>query len=627
MTGMNRWKIVVMLLFVCLSFPAAGQVAACREVKMPGHPRLLLTEAERSVLCDRIRTDSTWLALHREIVAECDRMIDLPVLERTKIGMRLLAVSREALRRIFFLSYAYRTTGAVKYFDRAEAELLAVCRFADWNPGHFLDVAEMLVGVSIGYDWLYDRLPDESKRLIAEAIVKKGIEPSTDSRYNWWLEAKHNWNQVCNAGVTFGALAVYEHDPFRFQRFIDRGLVSLRLSMKDYDPDGAYAEGYSYWEYGTTFNVLCLSAVEQVFHTDFGLSAMRGFSRTASYYEHMVGVTGDSFNYADCGTEYGLTPAMFWFARKTGEPSLLWLEKDFLKADYRDNYLSNRVLPAALLWGAAIGLDTLPAPKQRMWNGGGTTPVSLMRTSWSDPNALFVGIKGGTASSNHAHMDAGSFVMEADGVRWAEDLGRENYELLESNGLHIWTNGQHSDRWRVLRYHNRMHNTLTVNDSLHRSAGHAAFTAHASTDGFMASTLDLSSVFEGELQTAVRSIAIVEERYVVVTDTLTACADHPATVRWTMLTSADVRSLGSDRIELRKDGKRLVLQVESSYPATMKTWSAQSQQPFDSPNPGKTPVGFEVEIPAGKQAVLTVRLLPHGAKKSKKEPALWGRMK
>ena len=230
---------------------------------------------------------------------------------------------------------------------------------------------------------------------------------------------------------------MYEHDPFRFQRFIDRGLVSLRLSMKDYDPDGAYAEGYSYWEYGTTFNVLCLSAVEQVFHTDFGLPAMRGFSRTTSYYEHMVGVTGDSFNYADCGTEYGLTPAMFWFARKTGDPSLLWLEKDFLKADYRDNYLSNRVLPAALLWGAAIGLDTLSAPKQRMWNGGGTTSVSLMRTSWSDPNALFVGIKGGTASSNHAHMDAGSFVMEADGVRWAEDLGREDYELLESNGLHI----------------------------------------------------------------------------------------------------------------------------------------------------------------------------------------------
>ena len=34
-----------------------------------------------------------------------------------------------------------------------------------------------------------------------------------------------------------------------------------------------------------------------------------------------------------------------------------------------------------------------------------------------------------------------------------------------------------------------------------------------------------------------------------------------------------------------------------------------------------------LEIPAGKQAVLTVRLLPHGAKKSKKEPALWSRMK
>lgn len=27
---------------------------------------------------------------------------------------------------------------------------------ADWNPGHFLDVAEMMHAVAVGWDWLHD---------------------------------------------------------------------------------------------------------------------------------------------------------------------------------------------------------------------------------------------------------------------------------------------------------------------------------------------------------------------------------------------------------------------------------------------------------------------------------------
>ncbi len=35
--------------------------------------------------------------------------------------------------------------------------------------------------------------------------------------------------------------------------------------MKDYGPDGPYAEGYGYWSYGTTYNVLFLSGLEKMF--------------------------------------------------------------------------------------------------------------------------------------------------------------------------------------------------------------------------------------------------------------------------------------------------------------------------------------------------------------------------
>lgn len=607
---------IAMFLCVMAVFP---QTTLNLTQTVPEHPRLLMTEKDQTYIASRIASDTTWGNLHQEILSECDRLLQQPVLERKQIGMRLLATSREALRRIFFLSYAYRMTGEKSYFNRAEVELLAVCRFSDWNPGHFLDVAEMLVAVSIGYDWLYGHLSDSTKTVIREAIIQKGIMPSTDSKYNWWLEAKHNWNQVCNAGVTFGALAVYEEDPFRFQKIIDRGLVSIRLSMKDYDPDGAYAEGYSYWEYGTTFNVLMLSAVEKVFHSDFGLSMLQGFSKTASYYEHMVSPTGKSYNYADCGNEYGLTPAMFWFAENKRQLSLLWFEKDFLGPEYRDNYLSNRVLPATMIWGASMTLDSIYPPDELVWYGAGTTPVAVMRTSWTDSQALYVGLKGGTASSNHAHMDAGSFVMEAEGVRWAMDFGREDYQRLESNKLHIWSNDQHSERWNVFRYNNFAHNTLSVNDSLHRVGGYAPLVSCTSDVNFMSAVIDLTSVLDYGMLEACRGVAIVHKDYVVVRDEIKTLSDQPAKIRWNMLTDATVKQKGKNRIELKKDGKALNLLIDSPYPVEMKTWSAQSSHAYDSPNPDMRFVGFEVQIPAAKAAALTVVLLPQGAKFSQKD--------
>ena len=31
--------------------------------------------------------------------------------------------------------------------------MLTAARFEDWNPSHFLDVAEMTFALAIGYDW------------------------------------------------------------------------------------------------------------------------------------------------------------------------------------------------------------------------------------------------------------------------------------------------------------------------------------------------------------------------------------------------------------------------------------------------------------------------------------------
>jgi hypothetical protein len=382
--------------------------------------------------------------------------------------------------------------------------------------------------------------------------------------------------------------------------------------MQDYAPDGVYPEGYGYWGYGTSFNVMLISALDKLFGNDSGLSDMPGFLKTAGFLENMTGPSGKPFNYSDAGEGGGLEPAMFWFASKLKDPSLLWVERSRLLNDGAKNQVRNRLLPAVLLWGQGIDLKNIQPPEKNMWTGQGKNPVALMRTSWTDPNAIYVAMKGGSVSVNHAHMDVGSFVMDADGVRWAMDFGMQEYESLESKGLQIFGRSQDAQRWTVFLYSNLVHNTITVNGLQQRVTGRAPITSSSPATSFMDAITDLTPVYTGAVAKANRGIAIVDQQYVVVRDEIRAL-DTPTTIRWTLLTRASVKITGENTAELTKDGRKLFLRVHSPDKVSMKTWSTDPPHNYDAPNPGTIMVGFELHIPAGASTESTVELIPEKA--------------
>ncbi|HWB90759.1 MAG TPA: heparinase II/III family protein, partial [Puia sp.] len=513
--------------FLAAVFSSSGYLAKAQtdhvgSLTPPAHPRILLLKGEENAVKKSIAGDKIWIKMQQAILDESDNIIGLPPVERIKIGRRLLDKSREALRRLFFLSYSYRTTRDRKYLQRAKKEMMAIAAFTDWNPTHFLDVAEMTMAMSIGYDWLYDGLSKDERSTIREAILHKGIEPSLDPKYSGWLTVEHNWNPVCNAGMTYGALAIYEDSPELAKKVIDRAIEDVVFAMKDMGPDGNYPEGYGYWGYGTSFNVLLISALEKAYGTDFGLDNMPGFLKTGGFLENMTGPTNKPFNFSDVGESGGIEPAMFWFAAKNNDPSLLWVERSRLLGEDVHRHVHDRLLPAMMIWGKGIPIENIHPPRATMWVGRGKNPVALMRTSWTDSSAIYVGMKGGAGNVNHAHMDVGSFVMDADGVRWAMDFGAQNYESLESKGMQIFGRSQDAQRWTIFRYVNQAHNTLTVNDKHQWVKGHADITSHSSSPDFMNAQVDLSEEYQGYLASAHRGIAIVDGKYVVVRDELKA---------------------------------------------------------------------------------------------------------
>jgi hypothetical protein len=602
-------SILTILLIFSISHTALSQVSvSLKAITNKPHPRILLPKGDEKLIEKSIAENPILKKMHETILSECDQIIALPPVERIQIGRRLLDKSREALRRIFFLSYAWRMTGDDKYFERGERELLAVSKFSDWNPSHFLDVAEMTMGVAIGYDWLYPKLSVESRKTIREAIVSKGIKPSLDPKNNGWLTAEHNWNQVCNAGMTFGALAIAEDYPELSKNMIDRAIHSIPLAMKGYEPDGAYPEGYNYWGYGTSFNVMFLSAIEAAFSTDFGLTKASGFLKTSGFLQNMTGVTGLCYNWGDSRITKELNPAMFWFAQRNNDPTQLWVEKTYLQRDDFSSFTSDRLLPAIMIWGKDIPLDQVTVPKDIAWKGQGANPVALMRTSWTDPDGIFLGFKAGSPSVNHAHMDVGSFIMEADGVRWASDFGMQEYESLESKGIALWGREQNAQRWSIFRLNNKAHNTLTINDQLQQVKGYARIDRFSYKPDFTYAVSDLSTIYTGELQSAKRGVAIVEQHFVVISDELVS-PNKPTTVRWTMMTTA-TPEMGEKSVKLTKDGKTLILKVNTTASVSMKTWPTAPTNDYDAANPGTTLIGFEMKLEPNQKQSIQVLLIP-----------------
>ncbi len=248
--------------------------------------------------------------------------------------------------------------------------------------------------------------------------------------------------------------------------------------MAAYAPRGSYPEGPSYWSFGTGYNVLLIDALEHTLGTDFGLSAAPGFAETGGYPTLACGPSGQFFNYSDGSAVRGPSAIRFWFAARYHRPDWLLGERAlWSNAVSRPEKATHKGLgafaPLALLWMSGSEKEA-PVRLPLNWSSGGKVPIAILRSSWTDPRATFVGLKAGSPSSNHGHMDIGSFVLDCDGVRWAEDLGAEGYYGIESRNMKLWDREQNSDRWTIFRLSNLGHNTLVIDGQLQRANGNCA---------------------------------------------------------------------------------------------------------------------------------------------------------
>ncbi|HYX39004.1 MAG TPA: heparinase II/III family protein [Oligoflexus sp.] len=500
---------------------------------------------------------------------------------------RLLHTSREVLRRVEILAMAYRVTGDQKYADRAILEMTAVAddAWGDWHEKHFLDTAEMTHALALGYDWLYDAMSVSDRDLVVAGIKKKGLAKGKLEYENktFWTNAHHNWNVVCNSGLALGALAIADVEPEISKDILHKALTSVKESgsFLQYGPDGAYPEGIGYWGYATKYLAAYTSALESALGTDFGLGKAAGLSEAGRFPMAMYAPNSKVFNYADFGNDWRVDPAqeMHFLAQKYGRPEYAAFAKNH--ASVYGMLWFNPEYANAVLKGS---LDQ----KFRK------ADIAILRTGTSNDDA-YVGVKGGDNKAGHSHLDLGSFVYDAKGVRWAFDLGAEPYEKTT----------QYFDmkggRWKYYRTRAEGQNTLVINPSQNpdqdpnASAGIEKFQS-STTEAF--AILNLTDAYKPSKTSSVRRglKLLKDSQSLVIQDEIVA--SQSSDIWWFMHTdrSTTITVKGSGTTaELKNGNKTLVARILS--PST-----ARFSEPKDAkslPSSPEIPKWTEEDAPDG----------------------------
>jgi hypothetical protein len=566
-------------IFIPKADHVSGMANDWSPTEIASRPRILATESDFDRATGLVGTDDRAAAWFEAVEADAERLLDEPAEEyEIPDGKRLLGTSRSVLGRVLNLGTAYRLTGEERYADRLWLELDAAADFPDWNPSHFLDTAEMTAAFAVGYDWLDDYWSAQESDRLADAMVEHGLRVAlpgyrSDERRSdlGWMNGDNNWNTVCNGGMTLGALALLGEDHGYGDlpvEIVEGARSSIRRAVEAVGPNGGWEEGIGYWGYNAKYLAFYLSSLENTLGTDFGFGDHPGVANLGDFPLHMTSPTTLPFRFGDAGLGRPSESALSWIASRFDRPAYAGYQAVTLDGaipDRPDRSFALNVLwydPGVMADPESVGLD-----RERHFPGGDESVVA--RTAWGDPDAAFFGFKAGNNQAGHGDLDVGTFVFDANGVRWACDVGANSYSTAEPA---YWDSGPEGRRWQFYRKRAEGHNTLVVGPDGSPDQDPLADCSIQSLigdDGAVHAVADLSDAYPGaEVR---RGVGLVGDRTeLVVRDELDAGGED---VWWFLHTEADIEVDGRSAT-LHRGGERMRVAIVAPDDAAFEVMDA-----------------------------------------------------
>ncbi|KAM0789094.1 hypothetical protein ACM66B_003151 [Microbotryomycetes sp. NB124-2] len=550
------------------------------------HPRLFARQDRWQCLPQLVQADSYMAYWNDTIMANASRMYDEDLQPYVIDGSSgVLDVARQVQSKIHHWGYAYKMTNDTRWADRMWRELEHAAGNGsepfgetgdNWYTTHFLDVGEFTAAFAVAYDWLYDVWTPQQREAIMWSIITLGLDKGLaaySSGSAWWNKVYGNWNCVCNNGLILGALAISGDDPTdASQRIFDEVVPNMAIQCSQApSSDGSWPETPNYWYFGTTAHVSSAAALLSATGNDQGLLDWPAMRNSGLFHMATTGKQG-LFSYGDAGPNKFIATAngLMFYGSIFNIPEYVLFQRDRGDAPepmsmmYYDPQVSGSFF-------SGLALD--------QYFDNSTTSWASMRSSWTDNDGLYVAIKASTLTGHETHgdLDAGTFVIDAMGERWAGELGNGDY-LSEG---YFSSEDQDSQRWLYYRKRTEGQNTIVLDGANQLVAGEATnkfestgeeqnalvYTpANASTAYFAA---DLTSYYDAN--SVRRAIRLINgRRQVLLQDEI----DASAQAQWRMHTNATVSlSNNGATASLELNGKTMT--VEILEPASGVAFTAQ----------------------------------------------------
>ncbi|KAJ5906257.1 uncharacterized protein N7473_003173 [Penicillium subrubescens] len=475
---------------------------------LPSHPRLMFTDARVQAVLSMNKTDLYYQSVLGYLQKTANTAIATPLSLSASTSW-----SSTIRMNVGATAGMYRLTNDSAYSDWVIETILTIVNLSDWNPSNFLNTADITMTVSLGYDWVYDQLTETQREAIETAISEKSFVPALNSSVNSWSEHTNNWAQVTHGCLIIGTLAIGDVKATLANQIIDFSLPKLNVSLQQYAPDGGWVEGYSYGTYAGIFLGLMMGSLDSALGNDLGISSLPGMSNLGAWLTHGFGQTG-GFSWAD---------GAWTFSNANSLWSVGYWATRFNQAGWLQGMLSRFTAVQAATFQAYLFYSTTL----------NTTNMAGSTGSW-----------GGFNGRSHGHLDAGSFVVDYKGYRWAELLGSDSYSL--SNYFAA------PKRWTYYRCRSEGANTLSISDKAQTALHFANQIPSANNSLLWAGSFDSSSRFgianlteaySNVTSSVLRGVVVLNDSQLLVRDEIIAPGAVDIAASWH--TTADI-TLGTD---------------------------------------------------------------------------------
>jgi hypothetical protein len=450
---MRNTELRLLVLSLLMLIPLYGNALA-EPVNTVGssYPRLYFTKVKLKELRKKISDDAVVRQAWEDMLKRANRLVKEKLVSREyaesgtgqhgNYGRPSSQISAMGTT----LGLVYQMTGKSEYAEKLREVLLHYGKLNRWaGDAHRdppwnseLNTARFCFGYAVGYDSIHDYLSESDRKVIIQTMIDRGILPTLN---DWILPEKrihaldsmgHNWWSVCVSMAGVAALSILGEEP-RTEQWVEQVRDSfpewfaysgniLQNKTKNFDRKGAFYESVGYANYALSEYLLFRLAYSNV-HPDQSLPKIPILEKTGDFFVHTSYPTSDSLlsvNFGDSSlSASGAGTLRMLLANGFDSPAYHW---------YITRTDSGLRDPIGLVYYQLRNQKAAPPDLLTSYIYPDIGWV-MMRSSWED-DATMLAVKSGF-TWNHAHPDAGSFVLFHRGKPLIIDSGNCSYNRRE----------------------------------------------------------------------------------------------------------------------------------------------------------------------------------------------------